>query len=199
MRAVARVMFPWQKTFKKLELARRWWHRLAVVVFCIALVLVLLGSWMFAFGAYEPNQSFMPDIHFWTVDSNGNQNDLPTPPEEATGIAPEVPQKPNANGFSIGSADQKKPILDWNKLTPIHALVEMPNGKDQEFVGKSRKEIETEWSNARHKAICKQWLSSIGIAMLTTLALSYLLQSLYRALLYIVYGSNKDPNPHWQR
>jgi hypothetical protein len=40
-----------------------------------------------------------------------------------------------------------------------------------------------------HTAVLKQWLWSIGICMVAMLGFSYLLQALYRSLLYVVYGA----------
>lgn len=181
-------LFPWNKTFTRLDLQKRWWHRLAVVLFFLALISVLVVSGVCAFAAYEPYPSIVPDIHFWTTDSNGNQNELETPPEDATQIAPEV-TRPDANGFSIGSPSQHAPVLDMGKSIPIDASVEMPNGHYKQFVGTSRRDIEAEWNRALHKAIIKQWLFGICIPILFTLAFNYLLQSSYRALLYVIYGA----------
>jgi hypothetical protein len=84
MRAVLTILFPWQGTFKQLELRRRWWHRLAVVAFFIALVAVLVASWVLAFGSLRPDHSYMPDIQYWAMDTDGN-------PEQIT-LGPPVTQ-----------------------------------------------------------------------------------------------------------
>jgi hypothetical protein len=39
------------------------------------------------------------------------------------------------------------------------------------------------------EAVRKQWLCSLGIGIAAMLCISYLLQLLYRSLLYVVYGS----------
>jgi hypothetical protein len=57
-------------------------------------------------------------------------------------------------------------------------------------VGKSPEEIAAEWDAALHTQNFRGWWLSPMVAILVTLAMSYLLQSLYRTLLYVVYGSH---------
>jgi hypothetical protein len=84
------------------------------------------------------------------------------------------------------------PGVSINWSAPLKAKVYMPDGTTGEFVGKSDAEITVAFNKALHKAVRNAWLLSIGIVIAVTLAISYLLQSLYRALLYVVYGSTKD-------
>lgn len=190
MGTVTAIFFPWRMTFRRFDLQRHWWHRLAVVLFVIALVLFLPVAWVYTFAAMEPYPVVMPDIRFWTVDSNGSQNDLTNPPPAATQIVPESQQQ-DANV----SASQQKPVLDFSKAIPIHASVKMPNGEYMEFVGKSQNNISTEWDKAMHKAEVKQWVLSIVISLATLLFVSYLLQTLYRALIFVVCGPAQKETP----
>jgi hypothetical protein len=80
--------------------------------------------------------------------------------------------------------------IDWN--APFETRVYMPDGTTAEFVGKSNAEIRDIWNKALHKALFKEWALSIAITIFVPLAFSYLLQSLYRALLYVVFGSTVD-------
>jgi hypothetical protein len=233
MSTIAGLLFPWRKTFKQLELRKLWWHRLALVLFCIALILLLAISTLYTFAANSPYPSSMPNIRFWTVDSNGNENDLPYPPTEASQIAPEVPQSSDsddalAKRYGGTTVQQQQPApptdnsdlifgaappatpdkyntshppevavsppvhLDFSKAIPIHASVEMPNAGFQEFVGKSPREIKADWNKKLHKAVIEQWFLGIGVPIVLTLFFSYLFQSLYRALLFVIYGSKTD-------
>jgi hypothetical protein len=65
MSKIVGVLFPWRKTFKRLELAKRWWHRLAIVLLSIALIIAFLFSWAIAEDAIAPTYSFDQDIHHW--------------------------------------------------------------------------------------------------------------------------------------
>jgi hypothetical protein len=82
-----------------------------------------------------------------------------------------------------------------NPNVPLKAKVNMPDGTLGEFVGKSEAEITVAWNKALHKAVFTAWLLSFAIAIAMTLASSYLFQSLYRTLLYVVYGSTNDRGP----
>lgn len=75
---------------------------------------------------------------------------------------------------------------------PIHTVVDMPDGSRGDFVGKSREDIEATWNRALHKTIAKQWILSTGIAIVVLALFSYLLQLLYRALLFVIYGTYKN-------
>lgn len=70
MRKVIGFLFPWRATFKRLELEKQWWHRLAVVVFFVALVPTLLYSWAIGDDAHTPVNSFESNIHHWGRFSN---------------------------------------------------------------------------------------------------------------------------------
>ena len=199
MRAVLTILFPWQGTFKQLGLRKRWWHRLAVVAFFIALLPMLGVSWVLAFASLQPVHSYMPDIQYWLIDTDGN-------PQQMT-LGPSVTQAQYDAAVKQHKEDMKEfftpipvgaqaviapPGVSINPNAPLKAKVNMPDGTTGEFVGKSDAEITVAWNKALHKAVRTQWLLSIGIVIALTLVFSYLLQSLYRALLYVVYGSTKD-------
>ena len=129
------------------------------------------------------------------------------PDEVSTAIAPEAQDASNstvtewdASGKPIHPASHPRPEaitgketvkLDMSKASAIHAEVDMPSGEAREFVGKSPKEIKAEWDKTLRKARLNQVLLSLGVAVVAALVFSYLLQSLYRALLYVSYGSLK--------
>jgi hypothetical protein len=176
MGKISLMFFPWQRAFKKLELQRHWWHRLALVLFTIALILLFPLAWFFAFEAFEP-PSEMTYIRLWTVDKNGNIHDLTDPPASA----------------GQSDVDQSRPP-DASEFLPVHALVEMPNRESKEFVGKSRSDILIEWNRSMPNAVIGQWVSSIVCSLAAVLFTSYLLQALYRTLLFVIYGSAQKPS-----
>lgn len=63
----ASIAFPIRQTFQRLELEKRWWHRLCVVVFFV----VLLGTAVFtawiAYSVFAPQVATMPDVHVCDV------------------------------------------------------------------------------------------------------------------------------------
>ena len=67
MSKIVDVLFPWKKTFKTLGLEKRWWHRLAVVFFSFAVIVVLLYAWVIGDDAMSPVNPFNRDIHHWAA------------------------------------------------------------------------------------------------------------------------------------
>ncbi len=205
MQGILTLLFPFSAAFDRLELEKRWWHRLSIVIFVIAIILVLLSSWGLTFASLEPSYQSEPNIRFWVENTNGTQDDLGTPPAGATGVAPEGSKaglgngdifdqiarerKGDSKGFSVGPlSNTDDPVLDMSKSLPIRAEVAMPNGSVKEYSGKSKNEIDADWNAACRRALVREWCLSIVAAVSSTLALSYTLQALYRALLYVVFG-----------
>jgi hypothetical protein len=197
MRAVSSILFPWQDTFKKLELQKHWWHRLAVVAFFIVLVLMIGASLVLAFSSLQPYPSSMPDIQYWSIDTDGNPEQITLGPVTTQAQYDAAMKEHNAGNdqhfppMPVGSQALIAPTgvsIDWS--APITAKVDMPDGTTGEFVHKSDAEITVAWKKALNKALSKAWLLTIGIVTAVALAFSYLFQSLYRALLYVIYGSN---------
>jgi hypothetical protein len=199
---VSGFFFPWRNTFRRLELEQRWWHRLARVLFFAALIFLPFAAWFLTTNGTEPTNTVLQNTRYWYVDGTGNHIDLSEPPQGATAIAPEAQ---NASNSTVTEWDASgKPIhpaayptgketvkLDMTKASAIHAEVDMPSGEAREFVGKSPKEIKAEWDKALRKARLNQILMSLGVAVVVALVFSYLLQALYRALLYVIYGALK--------
>jgi hypothetical protein len=58
---IQQLLFPWKGTIRRLELGKRWWHRLAVVVFFVVLIATLLVTW-YRVGEFPIHvEVYMPD------------------------------------------------------------------------------------------------------------------------------------------
>lgn len=176
----ASIVFPFRQTFRRLELQRRWWHRLCIVLFFVALTLAPFTVWALMMSSTQPANILSQNVHYWYEDKSGNRVELSDPPQEAVEIAPEMQD----------ASDGKQAVrLDQSKSAPIHAAVNMPDGNTKEFVRKSPKEITTEWNKALRKARLNQEMLSLGVAIGVIVIFNYLLQGAYRALLYVIFGN----------
>lgn len=168
MRKIIGYLLPWRPTFRRLELEKRWWHRLAVVLFFIALTLTFIPSWSLGDNANGPSNRYEQDIHHWGVlagSSNGLLFDLDT--EQLSDNASPVPLPPT-----------------------VQKTIEMPDGKTATFPGTiSDEAIKAEWTHKFNAMDTESVWFGLGIAVLVTVLFSYLLQSAYRALLYVIYGA----------
>jgi hypothetical protein len=166
---IHQLLFPWQGTIRRLELGKRQWHRLAVVLFVVVLVVVLLRTLVVTMMDTEPVNAELNlrNVYCWYVDGAGNKIVLPPLPPEATAVR---------LGTSVDTF-------------PLHVFIHMPDGEVREFVGKTEEEIRATWDADLHKLNVRRWLFIPVVTTLVTLAVSYLLQLLYRVLLYVVYGS----------
>ena len=174
---IQQLLFPWQGTIRRFELEKQWWHRLVVVVFFTALIATLLVTWsqmMLGMAVFHTSVDRLATARYWYVDGSGAKVDIPALPEWAT---PTVGIAGTAAEFTV------------------HVAVYMPDGELKEFVGKTPEQLRAAWDAAAHMHSVKRWLLSPLVAILVTLAMSYLLQSLYRVLLYVVYGSQKSVAP----
>jgi len=59
----ASIAFPFRQTFRRLELEKRWWHRLCVVLFFAVLLCTAVFTAWVAYTALAPPVATMPDIH----------------------------------------------------------------------------------------------------------------------------------------
>lgn len=170
MRNIIGCLFPWLKTFRRLQLEKRWWHRLAVVLFFVALTPAFVGSWVIGYSVSGPVYSFEQDIHHWGG-PNGMLFDLDSiQPLDNNNNAPLVsPAPPPAT---------------------VQKTIEMPNGKTATFPGSvSDEDIKAEWHHKLSMSEIQAIFYGFGIALLVTVFSSYLLQASYRAVLYIIYGA----------
>jgi hypothetical protein len=78
----------------------------------------------------------------------------------------------------------------------IQKTIEMPGGKIATYPGTTSDEaIKAEWKHKFNAATTKAALLGLVIAVLVTMAFSYLLQASYRALLYVIYGAKAGAAP----
>jgi hypothetical protein len=201
MSKVIGFLFPWRKTFKRLELEKRWWHRLAIVVFFVALLPTLLYSWILATNANGPVNSFEPDISY-----------LAGPPPSGTTPKPESstvehgpwedyqkPAPPPGYSSSDVVTSQTDPYTaSGGKAIPwVQKTIDMPDGKTVKYPGTTPDEtIKAEWQHKRSIAEAKAMILGFGWAVLVTVLFSYLLQAAYRALVYVIYGAKARAAPN---
>ena len=58
----ATIVFPFKQTFRRLELERRWWHRLCVVIFFATLLCTAAFTAVAAYSVFAPQIDTMPRI-----------------------------------------------------------------------------------------------------------------------------------------
>jgi hypothetical protein len=199
---IQQILFPWQGTIRRLELGKRWWHRLTVVLFVSVLIVTLLVTWavMMDTGSANVAEFDQWGAHSWYVDGSGARVDIPPPPPGFQPLVTAGEARPADRKDILEGGLIPTPAWAVGPVVPIHYRVLMPDGKTKEFVGKSIEEIKAEWDAAAenaalHRLNVRRGLLSPLVAVLVTLAVSYLLQSLYRVLLYVVYGSHKHVTP----
>lgn len=176
-----------------------------MVLFFTALVSITVVSGLLAFSSLGPSPYVMPDVQYWATDTDGNPQTvtLGPPVTQAQYDAAETQHKHDGDGaykpLPIGARDVVVPpgvSIQW--AVPLRAQLQMPDGSMKDFIGKSDEEIKTSWTKALYKITLKRWLGTIVIMVVTALVVSYALQVLYRALLYVIYGAASDfaPAPH---
>jgi hypothetical protein len=134
---LSKILFPFRWKYRELGLSKWWWHRLAIVLFAIALSAVFLMSvWIVADG-YSEKDSRLDNASSEYFDANQtDQNVTPTGSQALNHYEEQI----------------KKINHDANVT------------------------------------LC--W--EIGFALGFLVCLSYMLQSLYRVILYVVYGSKRE-------
>lgn len=192
VRRVVGWFFPWRKLFGRLELEKRWWHRLAIVAFFIALVPMLLFSWAVASDSYRPANTYNSEIHQWQI--------IPRPPDGyVLDQSTDVSTTALPDRSAIGEGKIAIPIKDdgdWfaknapNRPSVDAKTIEMPDGKTATYPGTTSDEaIKTDWQHKLDTEQVEGFVLGITIAVFVTLCFAYLLQFAYRALLYVIYGS----------
>lgn len=189
MRKIIGFLFPWVPTFKRLELEKRWWHRLAVVLFFIALAPLLLYSWVIGDDANSPVHSSGGEIQYWEIAPPlpGGYTIVPAispnaPPPDSNVIGYGEIATPLGNTFDVLAANARN--------SDLRKTIEMPDGTTVTYPGTASDEaIKSAWIHKLRIATAKAVMLGFGIAVLATLIFSYMLQVGYRAVLYVIYGA----------
>lgn len=195
MKQVSTILFPYQSTYRKLGLSARWWHRLAIVVFFVGCFVASVASWFAAYISFNPIDFTPPYIRHLLTKSDGDTTEVTLGPltqsehdamkkASKTGDAPPV-------GTQMYYGIPADVSIDWSR--PLKETVEMPDGITREFVGKSDTEITAIFNQVLHRTVAKQWVMSFVIAFAALISFSYLIQGLYRLLIYVIYGSTSTP------
>lgn len=195
VRKIVGFWFPWRKTFRQLELQKRWWHRLAIVLFFTAIGPVFLISWAIGNRLDPPFNFVEGDIQCWEI--------LPTPPRGFTPDQPVTPATPPPDASFVGQGRVAVPMKDASDKLAAQArkseslkTVEMPDGTTATYPGTlSDETINAEWRHKLNMAEVQQALLGFGIAVLMTIASSYLIQAAYRLLLYVIFGAKAKNVP----
>src|ERR1039458_1533042 len=125
MRATS-LAFPFKPTFRRLELEKRWWHRLCVVIFFA----VLLGTAVFtawvAYSVFVPRVQAMPDIHVCDIFDQ---------------VAAEQQHQTVPNGgcldISAGLVPKQQPTVDYDALAkkfggvPVQPMIDQQGAVHQ--------------------------------------------------------------------
>jgi hypothetical protein len=128
---VSAIAFPFSQTFRRLELEKRWWHRLCLVVFFVLLVgTTAFIAWV-AYAVSAPQVSTIPDIQvgdiFDQVAAEQQQND-PYVPYGGHSVAPPVPP-----GF-VPLSNQQQATVDYDALAKKFGGVAVQSMIDQQHV-----------------------------------------------------------------
>jgi hypothetical protein len=159
------VMFllPCLPVVRRLEVRKRWWHRLGVVVFFKLLLSTLLAVAAISYLTWAPKVRAFPVVFedFYLFDE---------------------------------SADPLQNEQSLRKIQgPEGHVVQMPNGTWVTFpFSISGEEIHARWDRAKRHQILSAMLWAALLSVFATLAVNYMLQGVYRLLLYMTFGS-KSP------
>jgi hypothetical protein len=153
-------LLPCLPVVQRLEIGKRWWHRLGVVVFFKLLLSTLLTVAAATYLTLAPQVRDYPvvleRIYLFDVSAGTLQNEQSLPKTQE----------------------------------PVGRVVQMPNGTWATFpFGTSDEEIHARWDRAKRHQLLSAMLWAALVSVFATLAVNYALQGAYRALLYVTFGS----------
>jgi hypothetical protein len=204
-RIAAAILLPFRPTFRRLELEKRWWHRLCLVAFFGALSTIFAAVAGLSYSTLAP-QTSEPTIWI-TVDPSevsgvtldfSKAQPIPQRPKTAQTAPETIPfgqEKSDSARQTLKSgdpipADAQVGKYGINDIDPGEKSVEMPDGKTVKFPGSmSDDAIKIQWTNAQHHQMLTAIFWAALLAILSALILSYAVQAAYRALLYVVFGA----------
>ena len=124
-------LFPWRNTFRRLELEKRWWHRLAIVLLFVALAPTLVYSWVIADDACSPVNRFEPDIAYLGGPPPGgtfDANPVPPPPGYSASDVVATSNQPAPKGDIFDQVAGNQAASSPPKPPPtIQKTIEMPD------------------------------------------------------------------------
>ena len=106
------------------------------------------------------------------------------------GVKRWIPEDEVQTAIQHGGAFADSAALGFNKAQPLNKSIQMPDGSMSTFSATvSDENIKAQWRRAKTRQTLKAvtWAGLIAIA--SALFISYLLQLVYRALLYVIFGS----------
>jgi hypothetical protein len=150
------TLFPFRSKYLELGLSRWWWHRLAIVLFAVALTAeLLMGIWV-TVEEYGEKNTQLGSVTSDYLDAKTKQIDQNASPEG------------NHEGLPPGVV-----------ITPLNA---------------DSQHYEELIKNIKHDEDVSLWWD-IGGTLVLLGVLSYVLQLLYRTVIYVVYGNNRESKP----
>lgn len=185
-----RLIFPFAKYYRKIALPAKWWHRLALVM--------LLGSIIVTFWL---SLAFMLSVHLDALKQSPPIISASPPktehgPWEKYAIIANLPSLPNGYTAEVllsGNGERLSFPPNTTREQMMRALCDhLKQGDeacwqvvDEYQIGSAPQIDQSAFSRAKWKIIAR----GIGIAFLAALVIGYLLQFLYRTVIFIVYGS----------
>jgi hypothetical protein len=156
------VMFllPCLPVVRRLEIGKRWWHRLSVVVFFKLLLSTLVAVAAISYLTWAPKVRDCRIVfeNFCLFDESAD---------------------PHQNEQSL-----------CTNQGPYGHVVQMPNGTWTTFpYGISDEEIHARWDRAFRHQLLSAMLWVVLLPVFATLAVNYALQGVYRLLLYVKFSS----------
>lgn len=193
----ARLLSPFTGTYSKLGLQNKWWHRLSIVSLVVCVVAVFALTLVL---------TLSPDVQ--------THKAAATPPAETPAKSEHGPWEQYAQitnlpslpkGFSAvivlsGQGERIQFPADTTKGELMKALCDHLKQRDAacwEVVSETPPppavgHIDVEISSAAPPPFWRVIARDIGIAFAVSLALNYLLQLAYRALIFVAFGTATD-------
>lgn len=228
----ATAVFPFRQTFRRLELERRWWHRLCIVVFFLLSVVTAVFAGWITYAAFAPRVQTMPEIativaglpanadidailaalpenaglpHGYYLDHSISLKDLGRDikakyPEYddlgdealATLVLAKYPQYSSvvSDGGQRASTNNPPGSAPGFEPVPVMKTIRMPDDSVARFSATvSDGSIRARWSHAERRQTLTALSRAALFTVISVLLISYLLQSVYRVLLYVIFGS----------
>lgn len=105
-----------------------------------------------------------------------------------------VPEDKIQTAIENGGRVAPSVALDMSTLTPLDKTVEMPDGSTSRFAGTMPDgTIQVQWNHAKSRRRFTAVLWAILLSITTALFINYLFQTLYRLLLYVIFGNRPTP------